>query len=399
MSALAIIVLLLLLYVWSMAWRRTVPQRIRATVEIGSHSVRHGETFVLTIHVANHARMPAPHLTARIELPREISTLPPPADLDESGADAVALHAARATEELRARRDILAFSISLRGRESATVAFDLYGGARGRAVFQTMHVEMSDGFTRKLFRNVPINGEVIVHPRLLQPDARDSSLANELGPVSTQRKLYATSLDWVDLRPYQPGDPLRDVAWQVSARRGEWISFERSLSVVREVILVANTQTMKDFWMGANPALIEAVYEQTMGIAVKMLRDNVTLSLYSNSVAAREHGRQCVLRTSGGASPRTVNAIGHELGKLSVFATRPIAMTLRHVAENHSQRSEVILISAYEDDEINRALQRLQAAGHRVTVVHIDATGAPTLRHLDAAPTGASKHAHAKAVI
>lgn len=109
-----------------------------------------------------------------------------------------------------------------RGRERIVPASLLFQH-RGRTRLES--VELYSRYPLGLFLKrwiLPLDGDLVVLPRLLSP-AEASSVAPDSSGTSSSRDRVGFSGDLYGFREYKPGDSLRQVNWKKSARIGRWI--------------------------------------------------------------------------------------------------------------------------------------------------------------------------------
>ncbi|MHB1685143.1 MAG: DUF58 domain-containing protein [Bacilli bacterium] len=372
MSVFLIAILVSFLYVWRNLWRYFVLPGIRIDAAVTSPSIPYGTATQIDFTVQNSSRLPAPHVTCQLVLPPQMRLVPP--------TDAAA-------NDEKANR--IAFTVGLKPRETVTVRFQLYGCKRGRAVIPIVHAELSDGLFTRYHEELSTHLEMVVHPVHTQVARRREPPQRDLGPIAAPRKLYPSSLDWIDMRAYQPGDSIRDIAWMASARRQSLIVLERSMAVRSNIILIANAQTIREHWLGTIPETVEKVYEETMRLAIQFLQGDVgSVSVYSNAYSAPRSRRKRyrVARVTGGKTPRSILSLGHGIGRLPVYCLAPLSELLASTVRDEREPSDIVLVTAYEDDLSRQACRQLQAQGHRLHVVSVPAASAADMtRAADAA--------------
>ncbi len=367
MSIFIIVILVSFLYVWRSLWRRFVSPEISIETAVTNPSISYGSATQIEFTVQNRSRLPAPHVACQLKLPPQIRLAPP--------ADA-AVNDDKASS--------ISFTLGLKPRETVTVRFQLYGCKRGRAIIPIVHAELSDGLFTRYHEELSVNLEVIIHPVHRQVAHRREPPIRDLGPIAVPRKLFPSSLDWIDMRAYQPGDSIRDVAWMASAKRQSLIVLERSMSIRSNIILVANAQTFRDYWMGAIPETVEEVYEETMGLALQFLQLDVgSVSVYSNAYSAprsRRH-RYRVARVQGGRNSRSVFTLGHGIGQLPVYSLASLSELLISTARDEPDPCDIVIVTGYEDDLTRQAYSQLQTQGHRLRVVSVQTPSAAGMIH------------------
>ncbi len=378
MSLIVILLVFAVFVTWTIVWRKTVLPNVGATLSFSKSSIAYGESMELVVAVENPVMLPAPFVQCQVFLPEGLSSAQPSPDgmpvrseTDELGGSDRVNDPRQVLPDDRGRR--LGLSFSLKPREHVDVRFTVYGAKRGRFRINDVSLTLSNGLSTDR-QSITIMADIActVHPRYDILD-RARMQAMRLGTMSTARKLFATSLDWIDMRPYQMGDAMRDISWMMSAKRGELIVLERSLAISHEWILVLNVQMSEDQWYHTIPNVVERVYEAGMSLACTLLQDEASVSLYANSSWPKRTGRKDhrVWSVSGPAAPRIIHGIGHSLGELPLYPHVPFVNLLQELTATHLPPSHMIVITAMETKAIRSGLDKLTRQGHRVVPLFI----------------------------
>jgi uncharacterized protein (DUF58 family) len=333
---------------------------VEADVRCSRVSLPYGAGAPLVVRVRNHSRLPAPFVRVRLDLPAGLSAVPPgpPGDDDPAAGRCLSV-------------------CSLRGREEVEIQFAIYGHRRGRHRIQRVELTLFDGLTPRAHTAYQeIAAAVTIHPRPAPPSGRDRPDARRFGSVATRRKIVSSSLEWISMRPYQAGDALRDIAWTVSARRGELTVLERSLAVTPRILFVLNVQGSPDYWQPASP-LAESVISAAYGTALQILNEETNLRIVANAVwYGRRRAREwSMLDMTGPVTPTGRERMGHFLGSLSTHPEVPLSELLKRIRLASWPPGELILFSGYEDDVSRNELLRLERRGYRVVRVPVAPIG------------------------
>lgn len=172
-------------------------------------------------------------------------------------------------------------------------------------------------------------------------------------------------MEFVEVRPYQIGDDIRSIDWNVSARTGE--TFVKVFEEEREqtVMLVIDVSASEDFGT-AQRMKREVAAEISAVLAFSAIQNNdkVGLMLFSDQVelfVPPRKGRRHVLRL---------------IRELFVFEPRStgtnLDVALQHLARVLKQRAVVILMSDFYDDGFERALRIVGRRHDTVAIELVD---------------------------
>ena len=184
-------------------------------------------------------------------------------------------------------------------------------------------------------------GEIVVLPRpgVADPDGLRRWFLRNAGDGQSRRALRRATTDQAEVRgvrAYRPGDPLRDVHWRTTARRGEPMVREYDAAPSPELLLVVEA------WLPPQPtaadrARVEAALSLAVTIAVTWRRafDSPVAVVVPGHAAAATAVSEEALRealtpladVTGGDTPAPLaaSAFGHHLarGARVVVSSRP----------------------------------------------------------------------------
>lgn len=372
MSLIIILLIPLVLGAWMYLWRTWVAPRITVSMAVSSASLPYGRPTDLTVRMINPARLPAPHVACSFVLPDGLRLVPPGHPQED---------------DPKVRRCRVALALGPRQETEAT--FRVYGCRRGRQVVAQCSLVLGDGLTpREIAVTRETSVEVAVHPRMLTESRSIAVAERRFGTSSVRRKLYATSLDWINIRSYQPGDAFRDIAWPLTARRGELVVLERAPSIERRVVLLLNAQVRERHW-AHEPAPVNRIYEEALAAALHLVGDCTHLTVHTNAVWHRRANDQrfAAIEFAGLARAQVAQQLGHWLGSLSTYAETGFVRVVDRAAELlAAQPCEVVVFTAYDDGPLQDAYARLRTGGHHVSVLAVGATNAPETVEAGEAP-------------
>lgn len=351
MSLFVIALLIGALLFWSYLWVTHVLPHISAELAIDSTSIPYGSSLQVHLTIRNTARLPAPFVHCEVLLPAGLSLVP--------------------LQEMNEPSKPLSVSLSLKAREVVTVTFTLYGVRRGVHRLHEFRIKLADGWTpRRHDLTLQFYRQITVHPALVSHTGSSQRDPQPLGTVTRMRKWYATSLDWIDLRPYRVGDSLRDIAWRTSARRGDLVVLERADTQTPDAVMLLNVQTLASYTLGTVSETVEEVCQDSYFLARELLQEGARIALYTNAVqyGKKKSAHPRFLTVSGPLSQATDHTLGHALGQLSPYAFFSFARLIEIARLTERTPTRVIVVTGYEDADSDRQLTELSRMGHTVAI-------------------------------
>ncbi|MGA0254180.1 MAG: DUF58 domain-containing protein [Rhodothermales bacterium] len=199
--------------------------------------------------------------------------------------------------------------------------------------------------------------------RIRQIEIRTKGLVSNIFGGEYHSAFKGTGMDFAEVRPYQFGDDVRNIDWNVSARYPE--TFIKVFEEEREqtVILAVDVSGSEDF-ASASAFKREIAAEICAVVAFSAIQNNdkVGLLLFSDQIelfVPPKKGRKHVLRLIRDLFAHEQQSTGTDL-----------KVALNHLVHVLHRRSIVMLMSDFMDDGFEPAL-RAVARRHDTIAVHL----------------------------
>ncbi len=361
------------LVAWVELVHRVVAPRIEAEVILAATSLAFQAVSEIAIIVKNPTWLPCPLLRCTLDLPDGLEIV---LDTDRPAASGV-MKPTLGNKRWASDRPPVAVALALRPREAITIRFDVLGARRGAHRLHSLTLTVADGLTmRREDRVFPVARMITVHPRRVLGKPTRVPL-DHLGLKTSPLKFAPTSSDWVDLRAYQAGDSLRDVAWMVTARRGELMVLERATAMRQTVVVIASVRISALRWEGRTD-YADRVYEVTYALVEAMSRQGVQVGVYADGYwgEARKQVRHGVVRGEGVWTSRMRRHVGHVLGGLATYAAIPLEELLVEIEREVDFPTVIIALLAYRDAVVDQKFSAWRRRGCRVEVIDLLASAA-----------------------
>lgn len=335
------LVMLFMIWFWPLLWFRMIRNRIELTVRLERREIPVGGELPLRVAMKNYSWLPCPFVQVTLTLPPGLSGSP---DRDAR---------------------TLSWTTFLFMRQEIAIDAVCYGRTRGVKSFESgsIYARVNDGLgLREIFLSRPVEGEVYVLPSLeafgpAAPEAREI-----VGRTEVLRFLHPDETLLRGIREYRAGDPFRQVAWQASARSGEWMTKVFSSSTEAAVTLLLNAQFFEPHWSGTNTAEFDALCSAAAFLSLQLGRRGLPLFFAANAVISRDpkriwHGRQ------GPAGVRSL------LGRAHPYANAAFADALRSTLARAPSGGPLIVFSSFYPESAARLLRSASRERQLVLVV------------------------------
>ncbi|HET7141849.1 MAG TPA: DUF58 domain-containing protein [Candidatus Limnocylindria bacterium] len=189
-------------------------------------------------------------------------------------------------------------------------------------------------------------------------------------PLGERRARQSLTVDpalYAGVRPFQPGDSLRQVHWRASARVGRPVSRRLEPSRGRDVVLVVDVQTVD------GPTLLtwdEDAFESICIVAASLARQLLTDGASLGIVAASFGGSSrrfawLAPRASLGQLPR----VGELLARIGPVPSAPLHSLFAWLTQRAPSGSRLMLVSGRDPEPQLATLRRLRRSGFEVQLV------------------------------
>ena len=173
------------------------------------------------------------------------------------------------------------------------------------------------------------------------------------------------------LRPYQPGDPVRDIHWPATARSGvTQLRLHDDTAAVRLLVII-NGQLSENQWDQLSDweqDKIERCISMAAALCLRALRNGMDAGFAVN--LATMDGSEAVLMPAGGDA--RAETLLTAMARLKMVRTLSFPSFLSGLTPPRG--TDIAVISAYDSEEIQRQLARLKSLGCSV-LLHLTGGG------------------------
>ena len=217
----------------------------------------------------------------------------------------------------------------------------------------------------EMHREQAMDVPVLVYPRLLDERAIPQPLTHLLSEAIARRQLLSDPFLFRGIRPYQPGDPVRDIHWPASARTGEVQLRLHDPSAQSRLLVVLNMERTNAQWgerlMDYEQEEIEYEISMAATLCMQALDQGLCAGFAANMPIGQ--GNESAFVPPQGGTPAREALLG-ALAQLRLVRTLSFPTFLARLSEHRDM--DMILLSCYDSDEIQSAMDALRRCGNRV---------------------------------
>ena len=320
-------------------YTRTMPER-RAFV---------GETIFMRLRLTNAKRFPVPWIEMRDSLPEAM-----PADVATHPSGQPGLVLIQRSTALDAREQI-EWPVTLR--------------AETRGFFRVGPARLRSGDLFGLFdRQVTVREEssIVVYPRTYTLPDLGLTAARPFGEQPGGHHIYEDPVRVIGVRDYVPGDPLKRVDWNATARTGRIQSRLYEPSRSQSVVVALNITTMEHTWQGYDPIVLERGVVVAASIARAAFEEHSAIGLVANG-SFPDADRP--IRIGSGRRPDQLVRVLEALAMIAPFTTASLSDELERPGHALPAGATVVVVAALMSEGLAASLWRLRSQGHAVHIV------------------------------
>ena len=282
----------------SRLWSRLSLEDVEYRRELSEHRAFVGERVSLTMHLKNDKVLPVPWLEVRERLPDDAPVI----DGRTSPAGTPGFVYLTRTTALRSG-DRLEWPLEMR---TVTRGYQRMGPAR-----------LKSGDLFGLFEREEYHGGedvLIVYPRTYPIGDLGLASSRPFGEHRGGSPIFPDPIRVVGVRDYIPGDPLKQIDWNATARAQRLQSRLYEPSREYALIVALDVMTLEHTWEGSDPVLLERAVVVAASIARDAFERKSAIGLISNGALpdADRPGPHRRRTPPGPARPRARGARGRE---------------------------------------------------------------------------------------
>ena len=209
---------------------------------------------------------------------------------------------------------------------------------------------------------------IFVYPKIKELSGFSLPSRRPIGDSLSRRIVWSDPSRPAGVREYQPGDPVKNIDWKTTARRGEMYVRKFDSSMSEHVMIFAEAVTTKVPWEGYRSDVLEGTMVATASISKCALELGYKVGLVTNGITSLRTSRAVIPPSSG---PNQLTSLLEALAMVQPIAIRstqelvktrrgavPIGCTLMHIGGIYQPRTMHYLAG-------------LARIGHPVIIVHV----------------------------
>lgn len=331
-------------------WARLSLEEVVYSRTLSARRVFVGEQIELELVIENRKVVPVPWVEVREALPRDIPIV-----------GAKTLPSGIAT---------VAYLLRTTGMSSNDrIEWPLTLLATRRGYFRVGPTRLRSGDLFGFFdseREVTRQDAIVVYPHTYSMPELGLDSARPFGEQRGGNRLFEDPSRVVGVRDYLPGDPMKRIDWNATARVGRMQSRLYEPSRTQAIVVALNIQTYEQVWQGSDPVLLERGVTVAASIARWAFEAGSALGLRANG-SFPDADRP--IRIGAGSRPDQLLRVLEALAMVTSFATGRLSTELESRDQPLPNGATIVVIAAIMSERLVATMHRLRAEGHFVHVV------------------------------
>ena len=219
----------------------------------------------------------------------------------------------------------------------------------------------------KAHKIIDLSVPVLVYPRLLDPEDLPVPLSRTLGEIVRRQQLLQDPFLVRGLRPYQPGDPVRDIHWPATARTGEVHVRVHDYTARTRLLVVLNMQSEELQWRDQlnekDTEVVEYAISMVATLCVQTLQSGLAVGFATNMPMEGSKESAIMLPADGTSREEDILA---NLARLNIVRTQHFPTLLESLTSYSGL--DILILSRYDSDSIQSSISQLRRCGNEVAL-------------------------------
>jgi len=246
---------------------------------------------------------------------------------------------------------------------------------RGSYNLGNAYLSTGDIFGLSRFGNEQkLDTPVLVYPHLLDPEELPLPVSQMMGDMIRRNQLLKDPFLIRGIRDYQTGDPIRNIHWAATARTGTVQVRVHDSSVRTKLMVVLNVQLSDNQWSNIiqekNAQPLEDGIRLAASVCVHTLRSGLAAGFATNMPLDTQKDSTLLMPADGTVQEEEL---------LTAFARLRIHCAEKFLPLLNSLEKctglDVLILSLYDSQDIRDSMEKLKAAGNRVTFYKLEGGG------------------------
>jgi len=215
--------------------------------------------------------------------------------------------------------------------------------------------------------------EITVYPALIDENELPDPANRWLGDAVVRRWIMPDPFLVNGIRDYMPGDPLKDVHWKASARTGDLRVKVRDYTTDPKALVILNVATSENQWADVGAQDVESVeygIRMAATLCVRALKNGLNAGFASNACLIGQEGSGETVYVPSAGGNAQADRLLETMARMLLHMELSFTTFLESLTDVSGE--DILIISAYESEEIKRAVHMLTSLGNTVSFIRLE---------------------------
>ena len=237
------------------------------------------------------------------------------------------------------------------------------------------------GLSPNKSKDIPTDTLLVVYPQLVDISDVFALRSSFQGDIVVRRWIVEDPFMIRGVREYAPTDPQNRINWKATAKTGVMQVHDFDYTSDVRLMILLNVDTHENQWTITSD---EPCAERGISIAASVCQyaiDNgIEVGFASNGSYVDNKEEDAYCEAGGGMDQ--METIMRALARLSLWRKYSFATMIDRLLSDDITARDILIISAYTDENIDLGIQKLRDAGNNVEVLSVPHTDPDELRRM-----------------
>lgn len=223
----------------------------------------------------------------------------------------------------------------------------------------------------RFWKDQQLSAPVTVFPQILEMEQLPYPLSRTMGELVVKNRLLQDPFLIRGIRPYQPGDLVRDIHWQATARTQELQTRVHEHTVCTRLLVVFNAQSSDDQWDGyirdKDVDAVENGIRLAASLCIHGLRSGLAVGFAAN-MPQQKQGQSTLLAPAEGVAMKEL--LLESFAHLQLHCSDKFIPMLEKLEQFTD--TDIVVLSPYDSEGIQGKLEQLRLRGNQVTFYRLE---------------------------
>jgi uncharacterized protein (DUF58 family) len=248
-----------------------------------------------------------------------------------------------------------------------------------RGYFRLRSVSMTSGDAfgiSRISKTQQLDSELLVFPKSVPMEAVPLPSRSWQGDVLVRRWIMDDPFIVAGTREYQYGDTLNGINWNATARSGKLQVHNRERTADHRVMIMVNFDLNESVQTQvSDPAAIEKALSYAITIAEWVIDQGMEAGFACNGYSLEAPKESVFIAPHGGKE--ALNQLYHVMAKLVIAQSIGFEQFMANMIADPLSGADIVLITAYVSEEIQRHIDQLKLNGSIVTLIELQTDSIP----------------------